>query len=42
MVHLKGMIKPDMLETDKVTKIFLLAQASMIAEISAQGVTILE
>jgi len=42
LVHLKNLVKSGMPDHDKITKIFLLAQASMIAEISAQGVTILE
>ena len=42
LLHLKNMVHSGMAETDKITKIFLLAQFDAIAELSAQGVTILE
>ena len=41
-INLKGLVQPGMLQTDKITKIFALCQYSAVAEISAQGVTILE
>ena len=42
LLHLKGLVKSGMAETDKITKISLLVQYSAIAELSASGVTILE
>jgi len=42
MVHVKGLVKSGMPDHDKINNMFLLAQASTIAEISAQGVTVLE
>jgi len=42
LLHLKNMVHPGMISTDKITKIFILAQFSAIAELSAQGVTVLE
>ena len=42
LLHLKNMVHSGMIETDKITKIFLLCQFDAIAELSAQGVTILE
>ena len=41
-IHLKNMVIPNMLQTDKISKIFVLCQYSGLIELSAQGVVILE